>query len=288
MMDWYAGFGAAKVLAHDGPALLLERLAEQRDLSAMARSGKDDEATEIICSVVAKLHAPRARQPPESLVPMSVWFRPLDPAARCYGGILTKCATAARDLLAQPQGIIPLHGDIHHGNILDGGERGWLAIDPKGVLGERGFDYANLFRNPEALIAAETGRLQRRVEIVARSANLEPNRLLTWILAYAGLGVAWTLDSGGKDEAGLAIASIAAAELEVYRMSAWGQKRTFASTAKWFGAFTHSSARLSLHAFQARNPSGEISGLRRILPDQPQLLGAAIARKVSRARPLTV
>ena len=213
MMDWYAGCGAAKVLAYDGPALLLERLVGQRDLSTMARSGQDDEATEIICSVVARLHAPRVRVPPENLVPMQIWFRQLDPAALRYGGIMAKCAIAARDLLARPQSILPLHGDVHHGNILDGGERGWLAIDPKGVLGERVFDYANLFRNPEACVAAETGRLRRRVEIVARAANLEPKRLLTWILAYAGLGAAWTLDSGGRDEAGLAIASIAAAEL---------------------------------------------------------------------------
>ena len=215
MMDWYAGSGAAKVLAHDRPALLLERLAGQRDLSAMARSGQDDEAAKIICSVIAKLHAPRTRVPPESLVPMSVWFRQLDPAARRCGGILTKCASAARDLMAQPESVLPLHGDVHHENILDGGERGWLAIDPKGVFGERGFDYANLFRNPEICIAVERGRLQRRVEIVARAANLEPKRLLTWILAYAGLGAAWTMDSGGHDEAGLVIASIAAAELGV-------------------------------------------------------------------------
>jgi streptomycin 6-kinase len=213
MMDWYAGYGAAKVIAHDGPALLLERLAGQRDLSAMARSGQDDEATEIICSVVTKLHAPKERVPPENLVPMQIRFRQLDPAALRYGGILTKCAIAARDLLAQPESIVPLHGDIHHGNILDGGERGWLAIDPKGVFGERGFDYANLFRNPDAGIAGERGRLQRRAKIVARAAGLEPKRLMTWILAYAGLGAAWTMDSGGQDEAGLAIARIAAAEL---------------------------------------------------------------------------
>jgi streptomycin 6-kinase len=213
LMDWYAGYGAAKVLAHDGPGVLLERLVGQRDLSAMVRSGQDDKATEIICSVVAKLHAPRVRLVPESLVPMQVWFRPLDPAALRYGGVLTKCATAARALLAEPQDVVPLHGDIHHGNILDGGERGWLAIDPKGVIGERGFDYANLFRNPEACFAGEPGRLQRRVEIVAKAASLEPKRLVTWILAYAGLGAAWTMDSGGRDEAGLTIASIAAAEL---------------------------------------------------------------------------
>lgn len=213
LMDWYGGYGAAKVLAHDGPALLLERLEGKRDLSEMARSGQDDEATKIICSVVAALHASRVRVPPASLVPMQIWFRQLEPAALRYGGILTKCAVAARGLLAAPQGVVPLHGDIHHANILDGGDRGWLAIDPKGILGERGFDYANLFRNPEPLFSGEPGRLQRRVEIVAREAKLERKRLMTWILAYAGLGAAWTMDEGGQDDAGLAIASIAAAEL---------------------------------------------------------------------------
>ncbi len=66
VMDWYAGDGAAKVLAHEGPALLLERLSGPRDLTTMARSGHDDEATEIICAVVARLHAPKERAPPKS------------------------------------------------------------------------------------------------------------------------------------------------------------------------------------------------------------------------------
>ncbi len=213
MMDWYSGHGAAKVLAHEGPALLLERLSGPRDLPTMARSGDDDEATEIICAVVARLHAPKERAPPKSLVPTRIWFRQLDPAADRYGGILKTCAIAARGLLAHPQDVLPLHGDVHHRNILDGGARGWLAIDPKGVLGERAFDYANLFRNPDACFAGEPDRLRRRVDIVTRAASLEPKRLLTWILAYAGLTAAWTMDSGGQDEAGLAIASLAAAEL---------------------------------------------------------------------------
>lgn len=29
------------------------------------------------------------------------------------------------------------------------GERGWLAIDPKRLLGERSFDFANIFTNPD-------------------------------------------------------------------------------------------------------------------------------------------
>ncbi len=58
--------------------------------------------------------------------------------------------TAARSLLAAQREVGALHGDIHHGNILDfGPERGWLAIDPNRLCGDRAFDYANLFCNPD-------------------------------------------------------------------------------------------------------------------------------------------
>jgi streptomycin 6-kinase len=67
---------------------------------------------------------------------------------------------------------VPLHGDIQHGNILDFGSRGWLAIDPKGLIGERSFDYANLFCNPEAAVALAPRRLARQVDVVAEAAGL--------------------------------------------------------------------------------------------------------------------
>ena len=117
-------------------------------------------------------------------------------AAARHGGILTACAATARELLASERDVVPLHGDIHHGNILDFGPRGWLAIDPKGLIGERGFDYANLFCNPEAEIAIAPGRLARQVDVVAEAAGLERRRLLKWIMAYAGLSAAWFLGMG--------------------------------------------------------------------------------------------
>lgn len=104
-----------------------------------------------------------------------------------------------------------LHGDIHHDNILDFGPRGWLAIDPKRLIGERGFDYANLFCNPDH--ATATGRFARRVAVVTEAAGLERKRLLQWILAWAGLSAAWCLSDGGPPETALAVAALAAAEL---------------------------------------------------------------------------
>jgi streptomycin 6-kinase len=109
---------------------------------------------------------------------------------------------------------VVLHADLHHDNVLDGGTRGWLAIDPKGLVGERDFEFANLFRNPDAQIALSPGRLRRQARIVAAQARVDETRLLRWILAYAGLGAAWSLQSGHDAGPGLAIAALAAAELD--------------------------------------------------------------------------
>jgi streptomycin 6-kinase len=106
--------------------------------------------------------------------------------------------------------VMVLHGDIHHGNVLDFGQRGWLVIDPKGLCGERCFDYANLFCNPTIETA---GRLARRVELVAESAALDRSRLLRWIVAWAGLSASWLLDEGLCPERHLKVAALAAAEL---------------------------------------------------------------------------
>jgi streptomycin 6-kinase len=213
LMEWYGGVGAARVLRREGEALVLERLVGARSLSAMALGGQDDEATRILCETAMRLHAPRAAPAPDTLVPLDRWFASLSVAERAHGGTFTNSAVAAEELLAEPRDVVVLHGDYHHDNVLDGGERGWLVIDPKGLIGERGFEYANLFRNPTAEQALAPGVLARRAAIVAERARLEPRRLLKWVLAYAGLGAAWSIESGHDPAPGLAIAAAAAAAL---------------------------------------------------------------------------
>jgi streptomycin 6-kinase len=214
LMSWWNGEGAARVFARDGTAILLERAEGCRSLAQLAQQGRDDEASRIICDVVAKLHLSRA-EPPEKLVPLHLWFRELEPVAVRHGGIFAKAAAVARDLLAAPQGVVVLHGDIHHGNILDFGARGWLAIDPKGLIGERGFDFANIFCNPDHEVATATGRLARQAKIIADASGQQHARLLQWVLAYAGLSAAWSINEGGSPELALDIAAEAAAELRI-------------------------------------------------------------------------
>jgi streptomycin 6-kinase len=47
-----------------------------------------------------------------------------------------------------------------------------LAIDPKDLVGERYFDYANIFCNPDAEMATMPGRLSRHVRVIAVAARL--------------------------------------------------------------------------------------------------------------------
>ena len=209
---WWAGEGAAAVLAHDAEAVLLERAQGASCLSAMARAGRDEKASRIICGVVAKLHAPRPAPRPE-LRPLRIWFRELGTAALSQGGIFAVAMTELNGLLANPREVGVLHGDIHHDNVLDFGAKGWLAIDPKGLVGERGYDYANLFRNPGGDIALQPGRFERQVELVAACASLERTRLLQWVLSVMGLSAAWHLGDSERPGTTLAIAAMAAAAL---------------------------------------------------------------------------
>lgn len=212
VMAWWNGRGAARVLAHEGDALLLERAGIS--LANFVRAGRDDEATRIICAAVAELHAPRSLPPPD-LVSLTEWFEALQPAAAMHGGILRRSAETASELLATQRDVTVLHGDIHHDNILNFGSRGWLAIDPKGLRGERGFDYANLFCNPDHETETLPGRLTRRIELVAEAAALEPTRLLRWILAWAGLSAAWLIDDGVSPKCALTVAELAEAKLNL-------------------------------------------------------------------------
>jgi streptomycin 6-kinase len=213
LMAWWDGQGAARVLTRAGDAILMERAEVPNALADLARAGHDYEATHIICATTARLHAPRLSPLPD-LVRLTDWFSALAPAAETHGGVLRHAARTARQVLAAPADVTALHGDIHHGNILNFGSRGWLAIDPKGLLGDRAFDYANLFCNPDQATAMAPGRLARRIDLVAAAAKLDPRRLLQWILAWAGLSAAFLMEDDLSPDTKLQMAELAAAELE--------------------------------------------------------------------------
>ncbi len=218
LMNWWDGRGAARVLAHDDDAILLERATGTRSLAHYARTGRDDDATRILCGVLKDLHAPRDKPLP-ALRPLEEWFVDLWPMARAHGGILAHSARHARALLDDPRDLAVLHGDLHHDNVLDFGERGWLVIDPKRLHGERAFDYANIFCNPDLAdpvppVAIVPGQFERRLEIIVALSGLDRQRLLRWVVAWCGLSAAWYMGDGDDAAIDLDIARQAQALLD--------------------------------------------------------------------------
>jgi streptomycin 6-kinase len=208
LLDWWDGDGAARVLAIQGDGLLMERATGTRTpVAEMARYGDDAAATAILCDAIAALHRPRDKAPPHGLATLEDWFQDLWPAT-AKGLVPAVTAETARRLLEDQREVRPLHGDMHHENVLDFGPRGWLAIDPKRLIGDRAFDYTTLFcdpdlsdRDPPTAVRPEI--FERRVEVVLARSGLERARLLDWIVAWCGLSAAWFLQDDDRENAGV-------------------------------------------------------------------------------------
>ncbi|WP_438854179.1 aminoglycoside phosphotransferase family protein [Agromyces sp. M3QZ16-3] len=189
------GHGAVRVIRHDHRALLIERAMGPRDLVSMVRDGEDDAATRILCAVAERLHGETDRvlalPDPPPLVPLETWFGQLFAHADRLEPLHRAGADLARRLLDEDREPVLLHGDLHHGNVLDFGERGWLAIDPKALLGDAEFDVCNLLCNPSHERALVPGRLARQFAVVFDATGFAPKRLRDWLVAWSALSSTW-------------------------------------------------------------------------------------------------
>jgi streptomycin 6-kinase len=89
--------------------------------------------------------------------------------------------------------MVLLHGDLTPSNLLDGGaERGLVAIDPAPCLGDPAFDAVDLI----CWQADDVETVQARTERLAAATGADPERLLGWCTAFAGM-IALELASQG-------------------------------------------------------------------------------------------
>ena len=93
-----------------------------------------------------------------------------------------------------------LHGDLHHDNILAAERQPWLALDPKGLVGEPAYEVGALLRNqlPQDLKTPQASRiLRRRIEQFAEELGFDRQRLRAWGLAQAVLSAWWSIEDHG-------------------------------------------------------------------------------------------
>ena len=212
----FDGCGSARLIDADerSGVLLLERVEPGTPLVTIEDDGT---ATEIAAGVMRELWRPPDGAYPFPLV--DTWaarFVAADGAA--LGPLPRHLVARARgtfgELLASAGERVVLHGDLHHENILDAGGGRWVAIDPKGVLGEREYETGALLRNPMPQVASWPDLsvvLARRVDQLASALGFDRQRIIAWGLAQAVLSAFWSYeDHGAGWEPAVAIADVLA------------------------------------------------------------------------------
>jgi streptomycin 6-kinase len=162
------GDGAVRLLRHDRErrALLIERARPGTDSSELP----DDEATAVAVEVGLRLWRPAGR--PFRWIGDHV-PRWLDNAGHSELVPLARRLYASLDVGRSTL----VHGDFHHHNILRAGA-GYVAIDPKPMLGEPEFDVPSFLWNP--LGHRMTLEVTERRLAAFAAAGLNEERMRMW------------------------------------------------------------------------------------------------------------
>jgi streptomycin 6-kinase len=209
LLNYYSGDGAATVFDMHGDTTFMEWLGGPT-LGEPSRNGRDDEAMQAFATVVANLHRPRP-DIPHDLMPLRQRFTALfETDVRAWPhtarDLYARAAGIALKLFDKPMPEIPLHGDLHHDNIISS-DRGWLAIDPKGLFGDPHYEVANAFRNPAGAtkLAADPKRINAMADMFAARLGLNRKRILGYAAAHSGLAACWNLADGQPVTTDLAV-----------------------------------------------------------------------------------
>lgn len=90
-----------------------------------------------------------------------------------------------------------LHGDLHHENILSSSDGTFRVIDPKGIIGNIGYEIA-VFLNNHATWVRDRESVESAVGEFSKAFDVPKNELKSWAFAQQVLGVWWDYDGGGR------------------------------------------------------------------------------------------
>ncbi|TQR20609.1 aminoglycoside phosphotransferase family protein [Psychrobacillus vulpis] len=92
-----------------------------------------------------------------------------------------------------------LHGDLHHENILFSDKYGWIAIDPKGVIGDPYFDFISFLTNQLFHKTNPKQLIEQRVIGLCEEMNLDKDRLLKSGFTMSILYACWGIEDNDSD-----------------------------------------------------------------------------------------
>lgn len=116
--------------------------------------------------------------------------------AHCPASLTNKAMELKEKLLKTMTNETFLHGDLHHNNILKDGEY-WLAIDPKGIIGEPEFEIAAfdfMYVNELANMNTVKNNFETRIHLLAQKSQLNPHRIKEWVFVCLILMAAWHIE----------------------------------------------------------------------------------------------
>jgi len=189
--------------------MLQERVVPGTSLNEMMDRGEisDEDATVLVAEAMQRFWI----APPigARIIPLRSWFKALDDYVDAHpdgtgaipGHMIEVAIGLADHLLNTTIEPMVLHGDLNPGNILWDETNGWTIIDPKGLLGPRGYEIGTWMINPYGLHARPDLRetLDRRLDQFARLLGIERHRLWQWSVVHAVLSECWTLEGGGVE-----------------------------------------------------------------------------------------
>ena len=113
--------------------------------------------------------------------------------------LVDRVEKSVKDFFVENHKPVLMHGDFHHFNILSS-KRGWLVIDPKGVIGPACYEVGPLLINPWGdLLSGNNYTLmtKRRIDILHEQLGFERERIREWGLAHAIISAWWSIEDHG-------------------------------------------------------------------------------------------
>ncbi len=193
--------GSIKLLNYDNRynALLLQQAIPGITLKSLHQDNPDY-VMDCYVETMRRLHFQQL--PKESNHPsVADWLKVLDEPnlTQIPTTLLYKAIELRNKMLSSPKPLIFLHGDLHHDNILKHGTE-WLAIDPKGVIGEvefeiAAFDFMNI--NELSVTTDVKNIFAKRVQLLAQKSGLDTSRIRDWVFVRLILMAAWFIEDKG-------------------------------------------------------------------------------------------